>query len=235
MSTYLQICQKVAQESGTVPTLGEPTSVASQTGRLKRIVDWVNWAYGDIQRLSPHWRWMSADFIGATTAGTASYSASAMGIDSRFRRWITQGPHGDPMFTIYKTADGAADEGPLKMMSYDWMRRHAFIGNWLTEMSKPIYITIDPSDQLVLFPCPDDTYTIRGRYQKNEQTLSENTDVPEMPSHFHDAIHLKAMVDLLTFDEAFNQLPIYQKRYMDVLHVLKKEQLPDIEFGGPLA
>lgn len=46
---YLTLCQKVARESGVVAGV-QPATVTSQTGRLLKIVSWVNDA----------WTWVSS-------------------------------------------------------------------------------------------------------------------------------------------------------------------------------
>ena len=56
---YLELVQRVAQEAGIsgTPSTAENLSI----GDHKRIADWVNTAYGDIQRLANDWRWMRAE------------------------------------------------------------------------------------------------------------------------------------------------------------------------------
>lgn len=238
MSTYLEICQKVAQRSGTVPSLGEPASVTGATGRLQRIIDWVNEAWEDIQSASEDWLWMSAEFSGQTVAGTASYDASAMGITSRFRNWEHIGEEGEDLFTIYKTSDGAAEEGKLCFREWDYMRREAFIADWDTNSElrdKPAYITIDPALNLVLYPVPDAAYTVRGRYVKSLQTLSANADTPELPATFHDVITYKALLLLAIFDEDDRGIARFERLYQNRLDDLSRHQLPKLRFGGPLA
>ena len=107
MSTYLQLCQDVARESGTVSGT-YPTAVASQTGRLLKIVEWTAQAYVMIQNLHADWRWMQKTFSGTTTSGTGKYTATSWSITD-LRDWLRDNrvtgymPH-----TIYLTATGVS-------------------------------------------------------------------------------------------------------------------------------
>lgn len=238
MSTYLELCQEVALESGTVPALGDPSTVAGVSGRLLRITGWTARAWEDIQRLSEHWRWMSAEFSGETISGVEEYDGAAMGITSRFRSWQCRSESGSSMFTSYLTSDGPSDEGLLEFRDWEWMRRNVLIGDWLSNAekhSKPAYITVTPADKLLLYPVPDAAYTIRGRYRKANQILTVDADTPECPAQFHEAIVWRALTRMAIFDEAFANAQEYDRIYLGILQGLKSDQLPHIELGGPLA
>lgn len=235
MSTYLEICQAVARESGTVSVLGQPETTVGQTGRLQRILNWVNTAYGDIQRAETTWRWLQYDFKGQTIAAVGVYDAAAMGIAGRFSRWVDRGEEGENFFSLYKTSDGPAEEGFLRVVNWQIFRRHYLIGNRTTEQGKPSAISIDDQGKLRLYPLPDDVYTLRGRYVRSPQKLISDHDVPEMPQDFHDAIQWKALTLMGLFDEDVVQVPWWQGQFMEVMEQLRNQQLPSIKLPGPLA
>ncbi|KKK65505.1 hypothetical protein LCGC14_2973440, partial [marine sediment metagenome] len=107
MSTYLQLSQDVARESGTVSGTN-PTAVASQTGRLLKIVEWVAQAWVEIQNLHADWRWMQKTFSGDTASGNGQYTPASWTILD-LRDWLRDDrvtgyqPH-----TIFLTATGVS-------------------------------------------------------------------------------------------------------------------------------
>lgn len=233
--TYLELVQAAAFESGTVPGKGQPLTVDNQTGRLHLFTLWVQSAWNDIQRKSSSWRWMQAEFAGQTIVNTAEYNAAAMGI-TRFRRWLHEGETGGPTFSIYKTADGDGDEGHLRFLEWNTFRNAAGAGLQKASVAanKPYYITVDPQDQLVLHPKPDDVYTIRGRYLKSLQNLTSNDDIPEMPEDYHEAIKWAALIKMAVFDEAMEQAQMFNSYYSEIFSDLQRTQMPPIRLVGPL-
>lgn len=233
MSTFLQLVQDVARESGTVPNIGDPTTLLGATGRNLRIVNWVRDAYTDIQNDRADWRWLEAEFSGQTISGTQEYNSAAMGISSRFSKWIFDPGEDDGYWSIYLTSDGVAEEGLLQYRDWHYMRRHILIGT--QSSAKPVYITVRPDQSLVLYPTPDAAYTIRGRYYKAPQTLSVDADTPEMPAQFHRLIQWKALMLMGAFDEAMEQMPAWTMEYQRIMQKLVTHQSPRVKLGGPLA
>lgn len=229
MSTYLQLCQDVARESGTVSgTL--PTAVTSQTGRLLKIVEWVDQAWVDIQRLHENWRWMQGEFSVAITAGTARYTAAGLGITD-LRRWrkdkkrTSYRPH-----TIYLTSSGVSDEGALLEMS--WEEWRTIYGRGSQTNNRPTRYAISPANEFCLGPVPDDDYTVQGEYDKASTRLTADGDTPAMPSEFHELIVWKALAYLAAFDEARDQFTTAMLNYERILFDLRKDQLPAFEIGS---
>jgi hypothetical protein len=230
---FLQLCQRVAQESGTVPGTDDPSTVTGQEGRLKRIVDWTSQAYLDIQRLHTTWRWLQEDFSGSTIAGTQSYDAAALNIASRFSHWLHLNEARQCTFSIYKTSEGQAGEGLLTYREWRDFRQTLNIGTH--DNNKPVCFTVDPNNNIVFYPTPDDAYTIRGVYQKAPQTLAADGDEPEMPEQHHMAIVWKALLYLGTFDEGAEQLPVWDSFFQGELNSIEDLQLPHIRRAQPLA
>lgn len=235
MSTFLELCQDVARESGTFPTIGEPATTVGATNRSLRVVNWTRTAYNQIQRSRRDWRWLRTDFSGTTTSGLQSYAPAAMGIDSRFGKWIHTGDKGRAAFTIYLTATGQADERFLEFMHWEDFRNSVLFGGSASTTGYPHYISVNDQNELVLYPTPDDTYTLKGRYVKGLQTLSADADIPEMPADFHEAITWKALLLLGQFDEAVQQDPSWRMNYNAVYDMLVKDQTPMIRQAEPLA
>lgn len=243
MATFLELCQKVAQESGTVADLTSPTSVTGQTGRLKRVVDWTRRAYDEIQNEHQDWRWMQADFEGSTIANTRAYDSTAMGITERFSHWVEResGEATDlidgatSLFTVQDPALGREDEQPLAVWPWYEFRRQMLVGGAAERTGKPQVVAIDDLDRLSFYPLPDKAYTIRGRYGKGLQDLSANADVPEMPARYHDLILWSALLSLGNYDEAPEQMAKWAASYGALRFQLERHQKPRIRLGRALA
>ena len=231
--TFLEMCQKVAEESGTVATLPNPATVTGQTGRLGRIVGWVNSAYGLIQSLHPDWLWMRGTFEGSLLTGVREYDGAAVGVTS-FARFARMG-RGTSVASVYDPAIGRSDEGVLLFRPYDEFYETFLIGERATLSEKPSHITRTPEGKFSVWPLPDKTYTVRGMYHKGRQVLTVDADVPDLPDEYHMAIVYRALVLLATFDEGAPQLPIWNGEFTALMAGLSAHYLPQLEVGGPLA
>lgn len=235
MSTYLQLCKDTARESGTVAESNVPETVIGQTGRFERIVYWVRDAYSDVQTQHAEWRWLEADFTGQTTVAVREYDPAALGISSRFSRWIHDVNRRRSHFSIYDPMIGQSDESTLPFVPWETFRLIYMVGSSATEQRKPSCVTVTPDDRLAFYPIPDATYTVRGRYRKSPQILVGDDDIPEMPEEFHQMIKWKALLLLGNYDEAQGQMGNWQREYLALMGRLQLSQLPQMTVGGPLA
>ena len=226
---YLQLCQAVARDSGTVSGT-QPASVSSQTGRLQKIVELVAEAWNRIQLDRPNWRWMWTDFTGATLAGTGSYTPAALNL-TRVRRWDTDAD----ALTVYLTATGVSDEHPVTFMEWAEFRRKYRRGEQTA--NRPVAWSVNPSNNAIeLGPVPDDAYTLNGAFWKSEQTLAANTDIPELPAEHHRVIKWLAVALLHGMDEGLPASAIATGHYRSYLDKLERNQLDPFAFAmEPLA
>lgn len=233
MSTFLQLAQDVARESGTVSGTN-PTAVASQTGRLLKIVEWTAQAYVLVQNLHADWRWMQKTFSDTATSGSAQYTAASWSITD-LRDWLRDDRQTDYQpHTIYLTATGVADERPLREIS--WQQWRVTYGRGSQTNNYPIEYAISPAGEFSLGPTPDDTYTINGEYRQSAVVLAADGDTPAMPSAFHDIIVWQAIILLADFDEAADQRAAATIKYNSLLESLQRNQLPIVSLGGlPIA
>lgn len=241
MSTFLELAQLVASESGTFSGT-VPSAVTGQTGRLAKVVRWTNEAWRSIQNAHGQWRWMQSQFTGSITDGTQSYAPTsftdvlAAAAISRFGEWVCTGDETEDRFSIYKTATGVSDETVLKYLDWNTFYTERMRGSVSTEEDRPGWFTINPANNYLYFSkIPDTTYTVRGFYRKSPQELSADGDTPEMPSRFHDLIVDIALEHLGTHDEAQGQIPLWRLRRFARFNELERDQLPKIRLAGPLA
>jgi len=233
MSTFLELCQAVARDSGTVSDLTSPSAVTGQTGRLLRIVNWTAEAYGDIQRRRDDWRWLRKEFEGATLATVRRYALNVT--TERFKHWVFESEDGNDTFSVYKTSEGQSTEGWLQYVPWDEFRRTYMFGSVADDTRKPTHISVDPASQLVLWPIPDAVYTIRGEYYRGPQILAADSDTPEMPLAHHEAIKWQALILMGTFDEAVEQVPAWAEFLKWHIAALERKHTPRIQLPGPLA
>jgi hypothetical protein len=233
MATFLELCQDVARESGTVSG-SQPSSVAGQTGRLAKVVNWTAQAWTLIQNRRNGWRWMRKEFTGDTIASTARYTAASFNITDLARWHVDNAATGELPVSIYRQSTGAADEGSIVYVSWPvWRARY---GRGAQVTNRPVEYTISPSGELCLGPVPDDAYVINGEYWKTPQVLSANADVPECPERFHDIIVYRALMLLAGHDEASTTYAEAMANYTQMLADLERDQFEQVSLGGgPLA
>jgi hypothetical protein len=223
--TFLQICQRLRQEAG-VSGIG-PASVLNQTGEMKRIVDWVNTAWEDIQLTRPNWNWMRADFSFDTTLDDYDYTAAEAGITTRFSQWDTD------TIKSFRTSVGVSNEFELGELLYSRYRSIYLVGP--QPSGTPICFSLAPDKKLLLGPKPDGVFTVSGQYWKTPQVLAVDDDEPEMPAEFHMLIVWKALENYGYYESAPEceaRGKKYGNRYMNRLEL---NQLPDVMMAEPLA
>ncbi len=233
MSTFLQLTQDVARESGTVSGTN-PSAVASQTGRLLKIVEWTASAWVLIQNIHADWRWMQKTYSGNTTASAGQYTPASFSITD-MRDWLRDNrvtgyqPH-----TSYLTATGVSVEGALLEISWQqWRTRY---GRGTQTNNAPLEYAISPAGELSLGPIPDADYTIQGEYRQSAVVMTADADTPGLPTAFEQIIVWRAIMLLSEFDEAVEQRAAAIIKYNSLLEALQRDQLPVVSLGGlPIA
>lgn len=224
MSTFLELCNDVERESGTVSSNARITDVTQATGYQADIVAWVREAYKLIQVARSDWQWMIEEFEDSLIPGTARYLPTDLGLD-RFSSWLTDIPSQQYYpFSIYNPAVGKGDENSIARIEFGAWRNMYDRG--AEQRNRPIHYAISRKNELCVGQVPDKPYIIRGEYRLSPQILTENTDVPEMPEDFHHAIYLRALILLGEQDEAPVTIASAQNKYDNVMQQLVNSQTP---------
>lgn len=234
MSTFLELCQAVARDSGTIPGTN-PTTVVGQTGRLAKIVARTAEAWNLIQNLHDEWFWMQKEFSATITSTAARYSATDLSITD-WSQWTMPAENGDDRITVYKSSIGVSDEHPINYIPFPRYLRLYEMGSQTA--STPVHYSIAPDGKLCFGPQPDADHVVSGRYRKANQVLSANAHEPECPSRFHDIIKYRAQQIMAEFDEAPFPTAVELARYKELLNALELSQLfrgQPIITCGPLA
>jgi len=238
MSTFLQLAQRLRQETG-VPGVG-PTTVTGNIGELQRLISWTQDAWRSIQSKHQNWRWMRRSFTVTTTTGVSEYASGAAtdttdaALISRFSRWIVHDDYGLPTFTIYTTALGVANERRMVYMHWDYFRTIYRLGTQTN--GTPAHFSITPANKIALGPAPDATgYTVKGDYQMSAQELVADATTPDMPTRFHMLIVYGAMLKYAGYEAAGDVYAIADKEYGKMMGTLLADQIPQLLIGEPLA
>lgn len=232
--TFLELCQMVARESGTVAGKN-PASVEDQSGVLLKIVEWTQTAWNSIQTERNAWQWMIGELDGvALTPGTQRYTASSLGL-TRHSEWRWSNPDGSTdIWWAYKDSEGVADEYRLELLPWFEFRRQYLRGE--QQAQRPMHISESPAGEIVLGPAPDVTYRLSGEYLKSPQVLVGNDDEPEMPARFHRLIGWEALLLLAFHDEAEFHVAHARTQRDRLMCDLERDQLPTVYWSsGPLA
>lgn len=211
---YLQLAQAVRSRVGLHGT--GPSSISGANEAEQLILDAVRDAWIDIQNMRKDWKWMRAQAILQTTAGTTDYSVATILPSSytRFSHWRKD--------TFYMKKDGS-NYSPLTFVEYDNYVYH-FQNN--TAQNVPEYYTIKEADNSLIIQLPDDTYVFKIDYQKSAQELTTETDTPELPLQFHNVVMYQGIEK---YSAAIASPEVFQKYAQDYARAigdLMRHQLP---------
>ena len=219
---FLDLCRKVARDSGTISG-DRPATVSNQPGRLGKIVHFVRDAWNEIQLDRDDWQWMEQEFSFTATPNVASYGAGNTGLGD-LARFI------EDSVTLYDPVIGPADEGALQALNRRAFRARFQVG--AQKSDRPVCVSLDGKGSLMLGPTPDKAFQVRGLYLKDPQNLIDDTDIPECPSRFHDVIAYRALMWLGEYDE--DQMAVVRARrlYRNLRDDLVRSEAAPVRLGG---
>lgn len=216
---FLQLCQRTRQECGISGS--GPITTVSQVGEMRRVVDWVNTAWLDIQLRPETWQWMRKGFTFGCVVGQHTYTPVQAGI-SDFATWNTR------HVRVYSGT--TENEYSLTYMAYEDFREVYMRG--VIASGKPTFFTVTPDKKLRFYPTPNDTYTIYGDYYRTPTELSADSDEPDMPERFHMLVVYGAMRHYADFEAATEVMQAANLNYNRFMRNLEQDQLPEITTPG---
>ena len=222
---FLQLAQSLRQECGVA---GQgPASTVNQIGEAKRLVDWINAAWLEIQGLF-EWSFAQNDFSFTTTNGQGEYTPANAGI-SDFRSWKLD------TLRVYPTAVGVDGEVELDIADYDSFKSMWRYGRRAS--GQPITMAVRPRDNaLMLGPIPDVVgYTVVGEYNRLPVSLSGDTATPTLPSDLHMVIVYKAMQYYALFESAPEVKARADAGYQAMIGRMERDHLEPLQLAGSLA
>lgn len=227
MTTFLQLVQDLARQSGTLAGGVTIATVSGVTGRADKLVNWVGSAWEDIQN-QRQWNWLQDDFSHALTIGVSRYTDTTLDL-TRFASWVDDTPYQRTMI-IYDPAIGVSDESEISQISYaQWKGKY---DRGAQETNRPRVWAISPAGELCVGPVPDKAYVLQGGFWKTPQALTADTDEPEMPARFHKAIVYRAMMLLAEGDESIGTLQLAEREYQRIFASMCMACLPAVNVMG---
>jgi hypothetical protein len=208
--TFLELCQTVRQEVGISGT--GPSTVLSQEGQLKVIVDFVAAADYQIQSLWHDWNFLWAQYSSTLSTGTR---APATQQPTDLSNWDMRS------FFLDYTSDDAISLTPLSYI--DW---RADLRQGTATNNSPTYIVVQPDESVIVDPPPDQAYTITADYWKTPTRLTANADVSDIPIQYHRVIVSRAKTMWAEREEAPEILLASSAEYQDLLDKLESQSLP---------
>lgn len=227
MATFLELVRDVARESGTLAGGIALPTVANPTARADKLISWTRKAWVNLQNDRQDWPWMIREFSYAIAISDNRYTPADLGI-TRFSVWRGDRPR-FPTFTLYDPAIGKKDEGAIHQVDYDTWRFQ--YGRGAPDPNRPIIWAISPMNEIVLGPTPDKAYILSGEYRVAPQVLAIDTDVPELPEQYHNAIVCEAL-KLLGFGDESPTSQTAISEYVLAHQNLMRDFLPEIMLGG---
>jgi len=208
---FLQLCQRLRQECGGSGT--GPTSVTGQSGENKLWVDWIAQAWREIQNYRTDWgfHWAVLSQPIAEGSGIVSLPADLRTLS------------GDTLHI-----DGYV----ISVMPWAQMQQ---LRRQALSTGRPTGCSMAPNGQLYLNATPDTDYTLFGEYYAKPQELTENDDVPLLPSHYHMLIVYRAMMLYAGYENAQEVFSSGQMQYQQTLADIELDQLPVMMMPGSVA
>ena len=227
---FLELTQQLRQECGVAGT--GPTTVVAQVGQAKKLVDWINQAWLEIQGMQDAWDFMREPFSFNTVANTPDYTPDgAAGVGAGladFRYWYKD------TLRCYRADIGIADEQWLVEWEYQ-VFRNTYRFN-VQVAGRPVVFAVKPNGKALMFgQIPGDTYTVVGEYQRRPTRLVADTDEPDISEHLQWAIIWKAMEYYGLFESAGEVVTRARQQFKAVIAQMEREQLEMVHLGNPMA
>lgn len=212
--TFLELCQRVREESG-ISGAG-PVSVTSQSGILQKVVSWVRQADLDIKSLhKDSWRFLWRMATVSLTEDVRLYSSQSLALSD---------------LGYIRSMEIAGQ--PVQRMSWDMFKAHGCLKG--SDRQQPTVFTTRPDNVIVVFPLPDADYGIDIEYQARPIALQNNLDVSSIPESYHNAIVQKALMYYANHEEDNDLFQKAQFWYEQALSDLAADQLPQMTFNRGL-
>lgn len=217
---YLQLVQESLYRCGVRSE--NPTTLVGALDITADFARWVQDGWRELQEESINW-WFRQK-LNQTMAVSASTDTYSMPANLETLNYRT--------CTIYTTAQ--TDESLLYKMTYeDWR-----IGKDTTAYSenRPDHIIESPSGEIILWPVPDQAYTLRYDGVWDIDTMSDDTDTPGstisgstlLPERYQHVLVYDAMRRFAEHHEDAPGLEKAQRKYLAQHARLAEKQRPEV-------
>jgi len=181
--TYLELVRRLAVEVGASDII---QTLQTAEGEIRRLKQWIDEAWLELQLISDTWRWRLAEFDVLVPAGSDVVPLTAY-------------------TDFYRPHKGSVVGGVSTFSSLAYVDFDRWFGLARVESSVPglpRYYTYTTNGTLELWPVPASDYRVRGLYVRKPQVLVNDFDVPLLPGEFHPIIVYKAMMLYAGYESA---------------------------------
>ena len=185
---FLELAQETRRLSGVGGT--GPVNVETAVGMELKIVNYVKNAWIDIQAHPKNWKWMHEDFSVDLQPGPGVQPLQTI-LNTREYQLVDCDKILVGTFRSYLTATGVSDR--QRMTWTPWRQFRKRYGVVDETASRPIQASRRPNGDLILYPKPDDIYSIEFESFRRPQQLVVNADIPELPLEYHQLIVYEAL------------------------------------------
>jgi hypothetical protein len=218
----LQLAKKIAFHSGMSDS--GPVSTVNVSGEEAKIIDWLDMSYRDILALHDDWRFLYGDFTFLTTIGKSEYTPAEAG-QSDFKNWITED---------VRWWRELPNEHDLIFTEWEIFKRVNLFGSARTQTGQPCEFTVKPDRSIVVWPIPDDTYTIYGNKYKKGLDLTADDSEPIFDSDYHWLIVWRAIVYYGADYVEADKFAFAAGEYKRIKGNMEYNELPTLQRGAPL-
>lgn len=227
---FLGLCNSLHEKTGE--SGADLTTVISQTGYYREVVNYIANAWLDIQTKHPSWRFLRREALPPTIALNPLVDADAW-VLANLNTNIDE--YHKNTFSVYDPAIGSSDESRLSYVAWERWKLIFGLDYDNSNPGRPIHITINPyTDQLVLGPTPDKAYIIAFQFAQQPVMLTADTDTPRIIAGLHEIIVWQALERYGMQEESNANTERGRRYYRRYLHRLQRRELPEIAIGGPL-
>lgn len=223
--TYLELVKALARASGTENPAEITDVTALETTHQEDVKNWIDRAYRDIQSMHEAWEFRRGALTVSLTAGTRSYALSSSAAD-----FETLLPFYYPYRREYVILDDQRFNPVFHVRWRDW---RGWYESQDDHEGRPRYFTVDPSDNLIVYPKPRSAYTLKSDYAKTLDTMTANDDEPIFPSRFHEVLVFYALREYAGYDEAAGQYQRADRSYKRLMNKMAIDLLPQTEIITP--
>lgn len=208
--TFLDLCQQLVEDAGIT---GNFTSVVSQTGEFKRVVNWVARSVTEIEGLWFNWDFLNVFHSFDTVVGVRDYPAPAN-------------------YNLWDYATARLPDREQRLDFIQWTRQKLdptkpFNGD-------PYRYTILPDKAIRLYDTPVSILTVEIEYWRKPTVLTANLDEPSIPEQFRDIVVYKALWYYANYESADEAKIQATENYGARLRQLESYALPANQASGSI-
>lgn len=213
MYNYLELVNKVCRRYNEVELTS--SNFASASGFYATVKDAVNNAIRDINQMHHQWPWNHTSYAETLVVGTNRYSFQS---DTKVVDFDS--------FRIRKNTTYGNATVKLKKIDYEEYLDHLVDSEYDTEITTngdtvPRYVAQTQERTYVIWPIPDQTYTLDYEYFALPTDLSAYDDVPSIPQAFEFAIMYGALMHMYAFRDDLEMFDRYKSLFDDAVGKLR--------------